>query len=285
MSLGSVLILDENQAQAQNVSRLLHQQKWSSVLSFDQKQAMRIMKSTRFQLLLFEAYVGGNSTLQSFPEIRGAAESTPLAIMADGYYGEKALKATLAMAKQTGADFTLSKPFTPEKVKTLIQETNTYHRMRRTEQHVLVIEDDVDLRAHLCAGLKQVGYTVSAAANVEDVFFDHNLGAVDVVLTSILIPGIGGIEGTAQIRKDHPHVHVIAMSQGVSDSIGPQHVLAAATEAGAEATLPKPFTMGEMLRTVAGVLKKKPEGEAEGASESGPQSDPAVTSDIPQKMG
>ncbi|HVZ29713.1 MAG TPA: response regulator [Asticcacaulis sp.] len=279
MSLGSVLILDENQAQAQAVSRLLHQQKWSSVLSFDQKQAMRILKSTRFQLLLFEAYVDGNSTLQAFGEIRSSAENTPLAIMADGYYGEKALKATLAMAKQTGADFTLSKPFTPEKVKTLIQETNTYHRMRRTEQHVLVIEDDADLRAHLCAVLKQVGYTVSSAANVEDVFFDHNLGVVDVVLTAILIQGIGGIEGTAQIRKDFPHIHVIAMSQGVSDTIGPQHVLAAATEAGAEATLPKPFTMGEMLRAVAHVLKKKHEGE----DDPDPQSDPAVTSDLIQK--
>jgi DNA-binding NarL/FixJ family response regulator len=112
---------------------------------------------------------------------------------------------------------------------------------------------------------------VSSAANVEDVFFDHNLGVVDVVLTSILIPGIGGIEGTAQIRKDFPHIHVIAMSQGVSDSIGPQHVLAAATEAGAEATLPKPFTMGEMLRTVATVLKKKPEGEPEETVETAPE--------------
>jgi CheY-like chemotaxis protein len=108
--------------------------------------------------------------------------------------------------------------------------------------------------------LKQVGYVVSSTVNMEDAFFDHNLGAVDIVLTSVLIPGIGGIEGTAQIRRDFPHIRVVAMSQGINDKIGPQHILAAAAGAGAIATLAKPFNMGDMLRTLAAVMKLTPEG-------------------------
>ena len=261
MSFGCVLVLNPNKAHAQVMATMLQRQKWTSVLSFDQSMAMRIMKGSQFRLLLFEAYVGGASIMQSIDKIRELADETPLAIMTDGGAGGQALKSTLELAKTSGADFTMARPFSDERLKVLLNETNAYHRARATDRHVLVVEDNTELRRAICTVLKQVGYVVSSTVNMEDAFFDHNLGAVDIVLTSVLIPGIGGIEGTAQIRRDFPHVRVVAMSQGISDKIGPQHILAAATAAGAIATLPKPFTMGDMLRTLAGVMKLTPEGE------------------------
>ncbi len=131
-----------------------------------------------------------------------------------------------------------------------------------------MVEDNTELRRAICTVLKQVGYVVSSAVNMEDAFFDHNLGSIDIVLTSVLIPGIGGIEGTAQIRRDFPHVRVVAMSQGINEKIGPQHILAAATEAGAIATIAKPFNMGDLLRTLAGVLKLAPDGTPMGEAET-----------------
>jgi DNA-binding NtrC family response regulator len=229
--------------------------------------AMRIMKGSQFRLLLFEAYVGGSSIMQSIDKIRELAEETPLAIMTDGGAGGQALKSTLELAKKSGADFTMARPFSDERLKVLLNETNAYHRARATDRHVLVVEDNNELRRVICTVLKQVGYVVSSAFNMEDAFFDHNLGAVDIVLTSVLIQGIGGIEGTAQIRRDFPHIRVVAMSQGIDDKIGPQHILAAAVSAGAIATLAKPFNMGEMLRTLAAVMKLTPEGEPIGGAE------------------
>lgn len=255
MSFGSVLVLNPNKHHAQVMATMLQREKWTSVLSFDQTMALRIMKGSQFRLLLFEAYVNGTSTMQIIDKIREQAEATPLAIMTDGGAGGQAIKSTLDLAKNAGADFTMARPFTAERLKVLLKETDAFHRARATDRHVLVVEDNTEMRRALCAVLKQVGYVVSSAVNMEDAFFDHNLGAVDIVLTSILIPGIGGIEGTAQIRRDFPHVRVVAMSQGINDKIGPQHILAAATEAGAVATLAKPFNMGDMLRTLQGVLK------------------------------
>jgi len=260
MSFGSVLVLNPNKAHAQVMASMLQRQKWTSVLSFDQAMAMRIMKGSQFRLLLFEAYVGGSSIMQSIDKIREVAEETPLAIMTDGGAGGQALKSTLELAKKAGADFTMARPFTDERLKVLLNETNAYHRARATDRHVLVVEDNAELRRAICTVLKQVGYVVSSAVNMEDAFFDHNLGAVDIVLTSVLIQGIGGIEGTAQIRRDFPHIRVVAMSQGIDDKIGPQHILAAAASAGAIATLAKPFHMGELLRILAGVMKLTPEG-------------------------
>ena len=259
MSLGSVLVLDENKDQAQRISTMLNQQKWTSVLSFDQRMAVKLLKSSRYHLLLFDAFVDGASTMQIVDQIRQQAQDAPLAIMADNGHRGHAANSTGNLARIAGADFVMAKPFTPDKLKTLLADTNSYHRARMKENHILVVEDDTALARDVCNVLKQVGYKVSWAANMEDAFFDHNLGMIDVVLTAILIPGIGGIEGTAQIRKDFPHVRVIATSEAVDAKITAMHVLAAAREAGAEALLPKPFVMPELLRTVAGVIRAKGE--------------------------
>ncbi|MDI7774622.1 response regulator [Asticcacaulis sp. EMRT-3] len=257
MSLGSVLVLDENRIQAQRISSMLHQHKWTSVLSFDPRMAMRILKSGRFHLLLFDAYAQGSSTLQIVEEIRQEAQDAPLAIMSDGGNRSAALNSTMNAARVAGADFVIPKPFSPEKLKNLLADTNSYHRARSKEHHILVVEDDPDLRRAVVGVLTQVGYKVSYASNMEDVFFDHNLGLVDVVLTAVLIPGIGGIEGTAQIKNDFPHVKVVAMSEGVDATITAVHVLAAAKAAGADALLAKPFHMPELLRTITSIIRAK----------------------------
>lgn len=261
MNLGSVLILDPNRDQAQRISGMLSQQKWTSVLSFDQRMAVRQLKASRFHLLLFDAYVTGLDSPAMLEQMRSQAHDAPLAMMSDNVLKGQLTKSALELARVAGADFVVPKPFTPDKLKSLLADTNSYHRKRMKEHHILVIEDDPELRRDVCAVLKQVGYKVSYAANMEDAFFDHNLGMIDVVLTSVLIPGIGGIEGTMQIRHDWPHVQVIATSDGVDDKITAVHVLGAAKMAGAHACLPKPFVMPELLRTVSQVIRAHHEAE------------------------
>ena len=259
MNLGSVLILDPNREQAQRISTMLGQQKWTSVLSFDQRMAVRQLKASRFHLLLFDAYVEGLGSAEVIDQMRAQSHDAPLAMMSDNVQNGQLIRSAMEKARVAGADFVVAKPFTPDKLKHLLADTNSFHRKRMKEHHVLVIEDDQELRRDACGVLKQVGYKVSYAANMEDAFFDHNLGMIDVVLTSILIPGIGGIAGTAQIRKDWPHVQVIATSDAVDDKITATHVLAAAKAAGAHACLPKPYVMPELLRTVAEVIRARNE--------------------------
>ncbi len=266
MNHGCVLILDSNRVQAQRLSTMLHQQKWTSVLSFDQKMAFRNLKSSKYHLLLFDAFVEGSSTMQIVDQIREYGQSAPLAIMSDPAQGSKGQRSTMDMARAAGADFVVAKPFSPDGLKTLLSDTHSFHRARMKEHHILVVEDDPHLRRDIVNVLRQVGYRVSWAANMEDVFFDHNLGMVDLVLTAVLIPGIGGIEGTAQLKHDWPHVQVVAMSEGVDGTITALHVLAAAKAAGADGLLPKPFHMQDMLKSIADVVRAKDAPEPEGNS-------------------
>ncbi len=251
---GSVLVLDNDKAHAQHAARMLHEQRWTSSLTFNLNTALRTLAGTRFKLILADSYVDGAHFRSFVDQLRTAAPTTPItAMMMRGQRGENAHDYL-----NCGADFVLLKPVESHGVKALIADASTWHRKRQREHRVLVIEQDGELRAELCAVLAQVGYKVKAAANMEDAFFDHDLHAVNVIVTAVLIPGIGGIEGTKQVRKEFPHIHVIAMSRAVSDKITAEHVLIAAREAGAEATLPKPFSMINFLKTVEGVLQSEP---------------------------
>lgn len=270
-SLGSVLVLDSDREQARMVSRLLSRQKWTSVLSFNQDMALKLLKTNRFHLLMFDAYVEGQNTVDHIGRFKQHATETPLAIMAHVWQGERGKPTTLDTAGEAGADFMIAKPLNPDRLKSLLQETNRYHRARKTEFHVLIVDPDRETRNYLSLVLRQVGYNVSGADNMEDVFFDHNLGMVDAVLTAILIPGIGGVEGIAQIRSDWPHIRIVAMSEGINEKIGAMHVLAAAREAGAEELLPKPFVMPELLRVMSNVSRDKVLAKAaEAAAQNSP---------------
>jgi DNA-binding response OmpR family regulator len=260
--LGSVLVLDGDREVARQVSRQLGQQNWTSVLSFNPEMALKLLKNNRFHLLMFDAYVDGKDTLDNIERIRQAARDTPLAIMAHTWEGKKGSQSALLKADAAGVDFTIAKPVNIDRLKVLLKETHQYHRARKTEFHVLIVDPDIELRNFVGQMLKQVGYQVSGASTMEDVFFDHNLGLVDAVLTAILIPGIGGVEGIAQLRKDWPHIRVVAMSEGINDKIGAMHVLAAAREAGAEQVLPKPFVMPELLKIMSEVSQDKVRAKA-----------------------
>jgi len=259
MSQGSVLVLDNNPAHARHISKMLEAERWSSVLTFDRAMAMQALRNTRFHLLMFEAYVGQNSMLQVVGDIRSRATSTPLAIMT-GSQGHAAVVAqTLDQAKAAGADFVMAKPFSPERLKTVLTETTAYHRVRKGTKTILVIEDNTNLRKLVADVLGRMGYQIFAAATMEEAFEATQMGMVDVVIADIFMPGMGGIEGISRIRAAWPHIHVIAMSAGMENKLEPHAVLAASKHVGAVAQLPKPFVMEDLIHVVALVLSDAPE--------------------------
>ena len=254
MSQGSVLVLDNNPAHARHISKMLEAERWSSVLTFDRGMAMQALRTTRFHLLMFEAYVGQASMLQVMGDIRDRAVGTPLAIMAGDLGGPRALTQTMEAAKSAGVDFVMAKPFSPEHLKTVLAETSTYHRARKASKSILVVEDNANLRKLIIGVLGEMGYQIYAAGSMEEAFELTRMGMVDVVIADIFMPGMGGIEGISRIRSGWPHIHVIAMSAGMENKLDAHTVLAASKHVGAVAQLPKPFVMEDLIHVVALVL-------------------------------
>jgi DNA-binding response OmpR family regulator len=73
-------------------------------------------------------------------------------------------------------------------------------------------------------------------------------GSFDLVITDLVMPNSDGLELICEIRRQHSAVKIIAISGG--GSLDSAHFLAIAKKLGADYSLLKPFTLGQILETV-----------------------------------
>jgi DNA-binding response OmpR family regulator len=119
--------------------------------------------------------------------------------------------------------------------------------------HILVIDDDIDLRDIIQEALRAEGYDVSVAADGSQGIALHRKQPASLLITDIFMPNKEGIETIRDFRAEFPDVPIIAMSGGgrLKRRGG---TLFAAKEVGAKTILRKPFEMSDLLTSVAAVL-------------------------------
>jgi len=205
--------------------------------------------------------------LSRLPEIRALAPDVPIAIMTGGGAGGYALNQTLNAARRAEADFVVPKPFAPEHLKVMLDEAYMMRRAPTPLKHVLVVDDCRVVRKLVTMALAEKGYRISEARSMEEAFERVDIAHVDVVITDIFMPGMGGIEGIQIIRQTWPSVRLVAMSAGADAKDANTHVantqvLSAARYMGAHALLPKPFTGEDLTDLVANLLSEKAEAAA-----------------------
>ena len=107
---------------------------------------------------------------------------------------------------------------------------------------VLVVDDD-SVRAFACLALERAGFAVLAAADAEAALalLAARTGPVDVLLTDLTMPGMGGTELAARVRAERPGVRVLFASGDVPDADDPRF-------------LSKPFTAAQLAERVGGAL-------------------------------
>ncbi len=122
--------------------------------------------------------------------------------------------------------------------------------------NVLVI-DDAESHASLVSRVfKKNGYDVAVAGNAEDGLAMFANRSFDLVITDIFMKGIGGLKAIDKIREAHPDILIIAMSAGYSD-MSAEAALNSAREIGADAVLPKPFPLADLMATVLRLLEAR----------------------------
>lgn len=116
--------------------------------------------------------------------------------------------------------------------------------------HILVIEDDDEVRALITEFLKREGHEVLEATNgLEGTeVFDQN--EVDIVITDIMMPAQDGVETIRALKMRDPKVRAIA----ITGFRGSYNRLPAAEFVGAKHTLVKPFTKEQLLAAVDSAL-------------------------------
>ena len=118
---------------------------------------------------------------------------------------------------------------------------------------ILVVDDEEAVRAILSRILEAEGYEVSQARNGREALeaLTRN-GRVDVVLTDVVMPQLGGRELVDRLAAEYPGLPVIWMSGHPRDG-----AFTEGESAGAHPFLQKPIPPDVLVRTVEGVLGGK----------------------------
>jgi two-component system, cell cycle sensor histidine kinase and response regulator CckA len=116
---------------------------------------------------------------------------------------------------------------------------------------ILVVEDEPGLRHLTRRFLDAAGYTVLEAANGKAALevLGNYAGAVDVMITDVVMPGMNGRELAARLASIRPQTKVLYMSGYTDDAIFRLGVLDDATR-----FLSKPFTSADLRRKVRDVI-------------------------------
>lgn len=116
--------------------------------------------------------------------------------------------------------------------------------------HILVIEDDDEVRSLITEFLVKEGHDVSEATNGLEGASAYVDGTFDIVITDIMMPSQDGVETIRSLKEHDASVRVIA----ITGYRGSFNRLPAAEFVGAKKTLVKPFTKEELLEAVDDVL-------------------------------
>ena len=124
--------------------------------------------------------------------------------------------------------------------------------------HLLVVDDDLRLRALLARYLGEQGHIVSTAASAAEARALMGPLAFDLLVLDVMMPGQNGLEFAESLRREQFTVPILMLT---ARSEAEQRI--AGLEAGADDYLPKPFEPRELLLRIAAILRRSarpPEG-------------------------
>ncbi len=156
---------------------------------------------------------------------------------------------TATSAAGEGATFRITLPRTGDAAPLSPQPVAP--EVRHTRPTVLLVEDREELRTIIGDVLTAIGYRPHAARSPEhalEILADASAG-VDVLLTDVLMPRIGGAELAARARAVRPGLRVLFMSGFAPD---PEDRRAFGADGGA--FLQKPFSPDELAAKLAALL-------------------------------
>ena len=117
--------------------------------------------------------------------------------------------------------------------------------------HILVAEDQTDIRDLLVMNLRSAGYEVTAVGDGEQALARHTERAADLLILDLMMPRVDGLEVCKALRargSATPILMLTAKSTELDRVLG--------LELGADDYLTKPFSLAELLARVKALLRR-----------------------------
>jgi DNA-binding NarL/FixJ family response regulator len=131
--------------------------------------------------------------------------------------------------------------------------------------HLLVVDDDENLRNFLVQVLREAGYTTAETDSGRDVLELVRLERPDLIILEVSLPVLSGYEVCKRVRDEHGLSPMIVFVSGErTDSLD----RVAGLLLGADDYLVKPFPPGEFLARIRVLLRRRAEHNGNGHRES-----------------
>ena len=127
--------------------------------------------------------------------------------------------------------------------------------------HLLVVDPDEDLRAHVVDALREAGYTTTEAAHGSEVVDLVRRKQPDLVVLEVNLPGLSGYEICRRVRDEHGSAPLILFVSGDrTDSLD----RVAGLLLGGDDYLVKPFAIEELLARSRALMRRLAESRTNG---------------------
>jgi DNA-binding response OmpR family regulator len=117
--------------------------------------------------------------------------------------------------------------------------------------HILVAEDQADIRDLIVLNLQGAGYEVQAAADGRAALATQDERASDLLVLDLMMPGLDGLEVCKALRARGRATPILMLTAKATEL---DRVLG--LELGADDYLTKPFSMAELLARVKALLRR-----------------------------
>jgi two-component system, OmpR family, response regulator len=121
--------------------------------------------------------------------------------------------------------------------------------MERSD-HILIVDDDADIRSLLTRYLERNGLRATAVGDGRAMWRALDSGAIDLIVLDLMLPGDDGLTlcRTLRTKSDIPVIMLTARGDETDRIVG--------LEMGADDYLPKPFSARELLARIKVILRR-----------------------------
>jgi two-component system cell cycle sensor histidine kinase/response regulator CckA len=160
----------------------------------------------------------------------------------------------------SGSKFTVLLPLTDQPTSRGRKDLSTFcASIAVAGTAILLVDDELQIRVSCAEYLRQLGYVVFEAANSEKALevFKSNASGIKMLLTDLVMPGMGGMELARELRRLDPKLAILFMS-GFSGTSN-----AELQKISASAMLPKPVALAALASAVARLIRQQHIGNGE----------------------
>jgi two-component system, OmpR family, response regulator len=117
-------------------------------------------------------------------------------------------------------------------------------------QHILIVDDDREIRTLLSDYLQKNGYRATAVGDGKAMHRALERGHVDLIVLDLMLPGDDGLKLCRELRATSqvPILMLTALGEEIDRIVG--------LEVGADDYLPKPFSPRELVGRIKAILRR-----------------------------